>query len=276
MSSGTRIALALIAIFVGVLVVYYGFVMPTSDAPTPAPTAATEASVPPPAAVERMVEATPAPGSAPAPAPPRPAPREVVMGEPTDHPVRASERVSPPAAAGTPGKPLAAARTGRLDPAATSPPASASSTPRTREVRRPPGSKRPASPPSLPARPEYRIYTVQDGDTMSSIATRWFGDEQKWHLIAKANPLVDPSRLRIGQTLRIPPRGTHREPAAPVSDGKAETYTVRSGDTLSTIAEEVYGKADLWTHVYAANRDRIGSNPDRLVVGMELELPPKP
>ncbi|MHC5114746.1 MAG: LysM peptidoglycan-binding domain-containing protein [Planctomycetota bacterium] len=249
MSSGTRIALALIAIFVGVLVVYYGFIMPTSDAP---PTGDELSQLPLPE--KPREEATRKPAT-PARTPPveRPAPPEVVMGEPTALPKRPE-----PAAAKPPAerKPLTAARTGRLEPAVQ--PA-------------PPATTRTPVPP--PTRPQPTIYTVKDGDTMSSIAIRWFDDEQKWHLIAKANPLVDPNRLRVGQTLRLPPRGTPREPVPPAAAGESRVYTVRSGDTLSTIAIEVYGSSEQWKAIYAANRDKIGSDPDRLKVGMELTLP---
>jgi len=269
MSSGTRIALALIAIFVGVLVVYYGFVMPTSDAP---PTGDALSSLPPPEKPrEKTDDARAMQGHERAAKRPvsRPVKPEVVMGEPTARPRRPGDSASTPPAT---SKPLTAARTGRLDAG----PGSATSTPpRARPDSEPTDS--PVAPPiAPPTRPQPTIYTVKDGDTMSSIAIRWFGDELKWHLIAKANPLVDPSRLRIGQVLHLPPRGTPRGSVPPPAPGRASAYTVRSGDTLSTIALEVYGSGALWKSIYAANRARIGSDPDRLVVGMELVLPPKP
>ncbi|NEB02133.1 transglycosylase family protein [Streptomyces sp. SID13726] len=46
-------------------------------------------------------------------------------------------------------------------------------------------------------------------------------------------------------------------------------YTVRSGDTLSTIAA---GHGTTWQKVYAANKAVIGADPDLIVPGQSLEL----
>jgi nucleoid-associated protein YgaU len=69
------------------------------------------------------------------------------------------------------------------------------------------------------------------------------------------------------------PSATRRSalPAAP-SPVPAE-YTVAAGDTLRSIADTVYGDANLWPTLYDANRDTIGPDPDALRVGMRLRLP---
>ena len=59
------------------------------------------------------------------------------------------------------------------------------------------------------------------------------------------------------------------EPAA------ADTYEVQSGDTLLTIAQQEYGDQTQWRKIYDANRDVIGSDPDKLKIGMKLKIPPK-
>jgi nucleoid-associated protein YgaU len=51
-------------------------------------------------------------------------------------------------------------------------------------------------------------------------------------------------------------------------------YVVKPGDTLRSIAEEQYGDASMWPRIYQANRDVIGSDPDNLVAGTTLKLPP--
>jgi nucleoid-associated protein YgaU len=50
------------------------------------------------------------------------------------------------------------------------------------------------------------------------------------------------------------------------------TYTVKSGDSLSKIAKEVYGEASQWKKIYEANRDRI-KNPDLIQPGWTLDIP---
>ena len=62
--------------------------------------------------------------------------------------------------------------------------------------------------------------------------------------------------------------------AAP-SDAGSTDYEVASGDTLLTIADKNYGDQTQWRRIYDANKDTIGSDPDKLKVGMKLKLPPK-
>ena len=53
-----------------------------------------------------------------------------------------------------------------------------------------------------------RIYAVVAGDTLAKIAEHVYGDASLWTLIFEANKdiLRDPSRVRPGQKLKIPPR----------------------------------------------------------------------
>ena len=47
-------------------------------------------------------------------------------------------------------------------------------------------------------------YTVRSGDTLQRIASRLYGDAQRWRDIAEANPGLDPRRLRVGQMIKLP------------------------------------------------------------------------
>jgi len=64
--------------------------------------------------------------------------------------------------------------------------------------------KKPVQQPATPAK--YKIYTVVSGDTLTKIATRFYGDSGKWDTILEANKdtLGGPRDLKIGQTLVIP------------------------------------------------------------------------
>lgn len=59
-------------------------------------------------------------------------------------------------------------------------------------------------PEPLPPQPVSRTYTITKGDTLWSIATREYGDGQKWKAIAQANPSVDPRKLAVGQQITLP------------------------------------------------------------------------
>ncbi|KPI22774.1 Transglycosylase-like domain protein [Actinobacteria bacterium OK074] len=49
-------------------------------------------------------------------------------------------------------------------------------------------------------------------------------------------------------------------------------HVVKPGETLSSIAR-LYGVVGGWKALYAANKDMVGSHPDRLNVGTELVIP---
>jgi len=119
-------------------------------------------------------------------------------------------------------------------------------------------------------------YAVQPGDTFSSIAKAHYGDEAKWFHIAQANPTVDPTRLRVGQELKLPPAETLEATTESVPDGPTgvKSYTIRPGDSLSTVAEEFYNDPTLWRTIYNFNRDKIGPNPNAIQAGMRLKVPP--
>ncbi|MEE8458659.1 MAG: LysM peptidoglycan-binding domain-containing protein [Phycisphaerales bacterium] len=137
-----------------------------------------------------------------------------------------------------------------------------------------------------PRSPRTVEYIVQPGDSMWTIARRWYGDGIRWREIANGNPEINPERLNVGQRLQLPARddtrtvGLNRSvsiPATramtPVPAGTGRQYTVLAGDTLSTIAEDQYRSESRWREIYQANRTAIGGNPDRLKVGMKLRIP---
>ena len=68
------------------------------------------------------------------------------------------------------------------------------------------------------------------------------------------------------------PSGTPRSSATPAAPSTGE-YTVESGDTLRSIAQQVYGDPTQWPRIYQANRDTIGPDPDTLNAGTRLSIP---
>ncbi|UCE53461.1 MAG: LysM peptidoglycan-binding domain-containing protein [Desulfobacterales bacterium] len=49
-----------------------------------------------------------------------------------------------------------------------------------------------------------QTYKVKSGDTLAKIAKKFYGDAQKYMLIAKANDIRDPNKIKVGQVLDIP------------------------------------------------------------------------
>ena len=54
----------------------------------------------------------------------------------------------------------------------------------------------------------------------------------------------------------------------------SQTYTVSTGDNLTSIAERFLGDANEWRQIFEANRDQL-SSPDALQVGMTIRIPPR-
>ncbi len=128
--------------------------------------------------------------------------------------------------------------------------------------------------------PEFVEYTIQAGDTFEKIARKQLGSATKAGIIARANPFVDPSRLKPGRVIRIPrdPENISGKPVEVAAPAKAEgtkTYKVESGDTLSDISQRFYGESKYADLIFQANRDRMASK-NALKVGQELVIPPKP
>jgi nucleoid-associated protein YgaU len=136
----------------------------------------------------------------------------------------------------------------------------------------PPAAK-PATPAS-PAKPAETTYTVKAGDSLAGIWKQLTGSERGWEKLQTANPGLDPSRLKIGQVLKVPPFETAApaSPAASASAGPGD-YVVKEGDTLSSIAAEKLGASKRWKEIYDANKAAIGADPAALKVGMKLSIP---
>jgi nucleoid-associated protein YgaU len=56
------------------------------------------------------------------------------------------------------------------------------------------------------------------------------------------------------------------------TDKKPRHYVVKSGDSLSKIAEALLGDAERWPEILDANKDKI-SDPNQIRPGQELVIP---
>ncbi len=54
-----------------------------------------------------------------------------------------------------------------------------------------------------------------------------------------------------------------------------QTYTVKKGDCLWSIAKRLYGDGAKYSLIYDANQDTIGGNPNRIYPGQVLTVPPE-
>ena len=119
-----------------------------------------------------------------------------------------------------------------------------------------------------PVEPTGSEYTIVKGDTLAVIA-------KKNHTTAKAieaaNPGVVPTKLQIGKKLIIPGGAAPVAPTAAADStvsSSIETYTVKSGDTLTKIAK------DHGTSVKAIQAENKMTT-TTIYVGKKLKIPVK-
>jgi len=70
-------------------------------------------------------------------------------------------------------------------------------------LQEPPTPDRPEPAPTPPP-PAINTHVVQHGETLWSLAVKYYSDGQQWTRIAQANNITDPAKLRVGQVLKIP------------------------------------------------------------------------
>jgi nucleoid-associated protein YgaU len=68
------------------------------------------------------------------------------------------------------------------------------------------------------------------------------------------------------------PQGSGGGAASQAGQSAGQTYTVKSGDTLSKIAKELLGSASAYPKIFEANRDQL-SDPDKIQPGQVLKIP---
>ena len=123
-----------------------------------------------------------------------------------------------------------------------------------------------------PASTGTSSYTIRSGDSFYSIAKRYSGVSHRD--IERANPTVDPGRLRIGQTINVPVASA--SPAAPSASAPSASttassevtavYTVQPGDNLTKIADKYRTTV---SRIKRANNMRG----DTIRIGQKLNIP---
>lgn len=128
------------------------------------------------------------------------------------------------------------------------------------------------------------VHRVQPGDTFATLAQMYYGSPKYASFLMKANPAItDPTRLRAGTTLRIPPLAEDSRRAArdrkslprTTTRGGARTYTVKRGDSFYKIARDQLGDANRWRELLQLNSALVHGDPKRLQIGHVIVLPGK-
>lgn len=113
-------------------------------------------------------------------------------------------------------------------------------------------------------------YTVQSGDTLSGIALKFSTTSSK---LAQLNSISNPNLIYVGQRLLVTQNSSSNSSsssqsssAATNTDASAASYTVKSGDTLSSIATQHNTTVNQIVSLNSL------SNPNLIYVGQVLKL----
>ncbi|MFO8027395.1 MAG: LysM peptidoglycan-binding domain-containing protein [Opitutales bacterium] len=90
------------------------------------------------------------------------------------------------------------------------------------------------------------------------------------NVLGQARRLPQPQPEAAAATQPQPEAGS--SPPSEAEEDPPRTYTVQSGDTLSTISRRFYDTPSRWMDIYQANRDRLSSE-NALRVGQEIRIP---
>lgn len=132
----------------------------------------------------------------------------------------------------------------------------------------PPPSRTTTSATQLSAKPAvaaqaYTIYVVKKGDTLYRIAKRYHTTATE---LQRINGISDPTKLAVGQELKVPKPGSAK-PSAPTPGPGTKVYVVKQGDTLSSIARKFN------TSVGTLQKLNNFTNPNQLKAGLKILVP---
>jgi nucleoid-associated protein YgaU len=117
---------------------------------------------------------------------------------------------------------------------------------------------------------ETNKYIVKQGDSLWIIAEQAYGSGYNAYDIAKANNIKNPDQIEIGQNLIIPDVKSKEPTIGEVSSINSKNHTISYGETLWSIAQNVYGDPYKWIKIAEFNNI---SNPDLIFPNTFLLIP---
>ena len=97
-------------------------------------------------------------------------------------------------------------------------------------------------------------------------------DERSGKLYIKGTTDTQDQANKIWDAIKTIPTWSQDIVADVQATQKVETYTVKAGDTLSSIAKEKLGSANAYPKIFEANRDQL-SDPNKIMPGQVLKIP---
>ncbi len=123
-----------------------------------------------------------------------------------------------------------------------------------------------AAAPEMKGSGDMATYTVRKGDTLMKIAFTIYGDIAHWKNLYDWNKdtLKRASQLEKGTELKY-----EKPDSEAVIEKNGDPYMIKHGDTLASIADDIYAKRNKWKKIWANNKGLI-HNPNRIYSGFYL------
>lgn len=111
-------------------------------------------------------------------------------------------------------------------------------------------------------------YIVMPGDTLGKIAKRLYGSAKMYKKLASQNQMADPNKIFPGDKIKFSAK--HAVKKFKNGSGQvAKTTKIKRGESLSKVAERLYGQSDYWRMLWKYNISSV-PNPNRVSVGQSL------
>jgi len=110
-----------------------------------------------------------------------------------------------------------------------------------------------------------RIVTIKKGDTLASLAEKYYGNPMQFNRIVRANAKIRSSKsmLHLGQKVSVP---------FIQSNKKKRFVTIRQGNTLASLAKKFYGNINKVQDIVDANY-KIKNKNTTLHLGQKVYIP---
>ena len=113
-------------------------------------------------------------------------------------------------------------------------------------------------------------YVVMPGETLGIIAKKILGAKAGWKKLANASDMKNPHRIFPGDVIFYPINAQSKIFASNYKKMQSESVKIGRGDSLSSIAQKVYGNKSYWKIIWRLNESKI-RNPNHIYAGLTLK-----
>ncbi len=123
---------------------------------------------------------------------------------------------------------------------------------------------------------QFRNLHVEDDKlVIRAVAPSQDAANRIWEQLKLINPNLDDvtADISVSQSVAQGATAGSSTPQSSTTAQSGQSYTVKSGDTLSKISKQFYGDSSEFMRIFYANRDQL-RDPNKIQAGQNLVIPP--